>query len=350
MRKRVVIAGATAVALAGAGTATVVLAGDDDGGQRRSRRATGSARVERRDLVEREQVSGTLTYAGDRKAVNGLAGTLTGLPHVGARIGRGEALYRVDDRPVPLFYGNVPAWRRLRAGAEGIDVRELEQNLAALGYAPGIVDGVYSSATTAAVKRWQADIGRHEDGVVELGEAIFLPGERRVQKLDAGVGEQLHPGAPVLETTSTRRRVEVDLEADRQDLVRVGDAVEVTMPDGNPARGRITSIGSVAEPSPEEGGDPTLPLTISLRGRAARVGGLDEAPVDVGIVKESAHDVLSVPVTALVGSEGGGYAVEVRDAGAATHMVRVDTGLFADGLVEVSGRGLRPGQRVAVPR
>jgi peptidoglycan hydrolase-like protein with peptidoglycan-binding domain len=350
MRRRLVLAGTAVVAVAGAVTATVVVAGDDDGSQRRSRRATGSARVERRDLVEREQVSGTLTYAGSRRAVNGLAGTLTGVPRVGARISRGQALYRVDDRPVPLFYGNVPAWRRMREGAEGVDVRELEQNLTALGYAPGSVDGVYSSATTAAVKRLQADLGRRQDGVVELGEAIFLPGERRVEKVDAGVGEQLRPGSPVLETTSTRRRVEVDLEADRQDLVRVGDSVEVDMPNGRTARGRITSIGSVAEAPPEEGGDATLPLTIALRGRAARVGGLDEAPVDVGIVKESARHVLSVPVTALVGSEGGGYAVEVRDADGSTHMVHVETGLFADGLVEVSGRGLRPGQRVAVPR
>jgi hypothetical protein len=53
-------------------------------------------------------------------------------------------------------------------------------------------------------------------------------------------------------------------------------------------------------------------------------------------------------VTALVALAEGGYAVEVAD-GATTHLVGVDTGLFAGGNVEVTGAALREGQRVVVP-
>jgi len=53
-----------------------------------------------------------------------------------------------------------------------------------------------------------------------------------------------------------------------------------------------------------------------------------------------------IPVTALLALAGGGYAVEVPD-GAATKLVAVETGLFADGYVEVSG--VEAGVEVVVP-
>jgi multidrug efflux system membrane fusion protein len=40
--------------------------------------------------------------------------------------------------------------------------------------------------------------------------------------------------------------------------------------------------------------------------------------------------------------------VQVVDAGA-TRILAVETGLFADGKVEITGSGLRPGTRVAMP-
>jgi hypothetical protein len=58
--------------------------------------------------------------------------------------------------------------------------------------------------------------------------------------------------------------------------------------------------------------------------------------------------VLAVPVSALVALAGGGYAVEVVH-GAARRLVAVQTGLFANTRVQVSGRGLTTGTRVQVP-
>jgi hypothetical protein len=58
-----------------------------------------------------------------------------------------------------------------------------------------------------------------------------------------------------------------------------------------------------------------------------------------------------VPVNALLALASGGYAVEMVDADGTHRLVAVSVGLFddAEGLVQVSGRGLAAGQRVVVP-
>jgi multidrug efflux pump subunit AcrA (membrane-fusion protein) len=70
----------------------------------------------------------------------------------------------------------------------------------------------------------------------------------------------------------------------------------------------------------------------------------------VDITTRGVDDALSVPVTALVGKSGGGFAVAVVRAGGRRELVAVKVGLFdaAGGRVQVDG-GVRAGDRVAVP-
>jgi multidrug efflux pump subunit AcrA (membrane-fusion protein) len=124
--------------------------------------------------------------------------------------------------------------------------------------------------------------------------------------------------------------------------------VTVEMPNGREARGRITDVGEVATRGSEEGAEPTIEVTIALRGRAARGTGLDQAPVDVGFAVERRDGVLAVPVTALLARAGGSFAVEVVDAAGGRRIVPVEPGLYADDWVEVEGSGLRDGMRVVV--
>ena len=318
---------------------------------------TATAQVERRDLVERETFEGTLGYSGERPLVVRRPGTITWLAPEGSVVRRGEPLLRVDGRGVFLMYGEVPAWRRLAEGVTGPDVRQLEWNLVALGHDPGRdveIDSEFDAATAAAVERWQDARGVEEDGVVELGEVEFLPGARRIGAHEAAIGAPAQPGTPVLETTSATQVVTVQLEADRRDAVAEGDAVDVELADGSTVAGRVTAIGEVAEAPAAAGeetaeAEPTVEVTIRLG--AARASDLDQAPVDVGVVRESREDVFAVPVTALLALASGGYAVEVPDGqGEGTQLVAVEVGLDADGWVEISGDGLRAGTTVVLPK
>ncbi|MGH2722655.1 MAG: peptidoglycan-binding protein [Actinomycetota bacterium] len=308
--------------------------------------------MERRDLVSREQWDGTLGYADPRTLPSTLSGTVTWLPAEGSSIPRGGRLYRVDDQSVRLLYGRLPAWRSMSDGTQGADVEQLERNLAALGFTDGgemDVDGDFDADTADAVENWQEDIGATEDGVVDLGEVVFLEGRRRAGAHETSVGSGIAPGTPVMTTTSTEQVVTVDLDATQQELARESDAVTVELPDGTVLRGRIDTVSSVAETDPEaeEGADPTVEVTVSLRERGP--GGLDQAPVEVGLAVDVARDVLAVPVEALLALAEGGYAVEVAE-GSTTRLVGVETGLYADGWVEISGQGLEDGTAVVVAR
>jgi hypothetical protein len=288
----------------------------------------------------------------DPSAYSG-SGTLTAMASAGSVVKRGGALYRLDGDPIVLMYGSTPAYRALRTGVpDGRDVRQLEQNLAALGFDPGTVDDSFDSATAAAVADWQESAGLERTGIVELGRVVFLPGPRRVGEHKASVGGVLGAGSEVLDTSSTKRVVTVELDASLQSLARDGARVEVTLPDGSPVGGRITAVGRVAREVDSGSGDPNaeqqlvIDVTIELRSKRG-IGRLDEAPVGVGLAQETRRDVLAVPVNALVARRGGGYGIEL----AASHrIVPVEAGLFADGDVEISGRGISEGTRVVVPR
>ena len=316
-------------------------------------KATATAKVVRQDRVARVDVDGTLGYADQRSVVNQLQGTLTEVAPAGSVVERGQTLYRVDNRPVPLLYGDLPAWRRLAADTgDGPDVRQLEQNLVAMGHATEaemVVDEKFTTATTAAVKRWQKAAGLEETGVVELGQAVFLPGAFRVADVKAERGASAPPGSPVLTGTSTSRVVQVDLDATKQSLAKVGEKVDVKLPDGRTTPGTIATVGTVAQSKGQgESAKRVVAVTVTLDEPAA-TGSVDQAPVRVGITSDSRKGVLVVPVNALLALAEGGYGVRVVDGIGPGRILAVTTGLFARGMVEVQGEGVAEGTQVEVP-
>jgi peptidoglycan hydrolase-like protein with peptidoglycan-binding domain len=351
-RRALIAGGVVAAGLAAAGVLALGQGGNP--GPAPAAAATGaSAAVERRDLVDRDNVDGTLGYADESELVAGAAGILTGIREPGAVVTRGHSLYDVDDEPAAfLLYGDLPAWRDFDSSmTDGEDVRQLERNLRALGHDPDhdmTVDDDWDWATTAAVKRFQRARGLDDDGMLSRGEVVFRPGATRVGEAKAQVGQQVAPGAQLAELSSTERNVTVDLDARRQSIAREGDAVTVELPTGRTARGRITDVGEVATKpsgSDNQDSDPTIEVTIDLKGRASRGTNLDQAPVDVGFAVDRRKGVLAVPVKALLARQGGGYAIEVVEGGA-HRIVGVEPGLYAEDWVEVSGDGLREGMRV----
>jgi peptidoglycan hydrolase-like protein with peptidoglycan-binding domain len=313
--------------------------------------ATATATVARQDLNGQTKVAGTLGYAGSNTVQSPLQGRITWLPTAGQVIRRGGTLLSVDNKPVQLFYGNLPPWRDLAVGVDdGPDVKQLEQNLVALGYDPDhaiTVDNHYTWATKAAVKRWQKARGLDQTGTFTTGmPVVFLPWAVRVNTLSGSVGGQAAPGQPAYTATSSRHQVTVNLDVSQQSYVHTGDRVDVVLPDGRHAKGRISDVGRVAVTSGS--GDQqktTIPVTVALDDPTAG-GRLDQAPVDVYVTTESRKGVLAVPVGALLALAEGGYAVEVIDAAGQHHLVAVRLGVFSGGMVEVAGAGLRAGMRV----
>jgi hypothetical protein len=347
------IAGAAAIAVAAAAGAVVEGRGGSAAAAPPARTAT-TATVTRTDLTTVEHVSGTLKYTGTHPVTSQAHGTLTSLAAEGSTVSRGQTLFEVDGSPVVLMYGDRPAWRTLTSGVKGPDVRQLDDNLVALGYATrgqlGTGD-TYTDAETAAVKRWQKALGVDQTGNVQLGAVVFLPGAVRIGAHSIEPGAAVNPGMPVSAASDTTRSVDVSLDASKQALVKTGDAVAVGLPTGVSVPGTVTDIARVARSSSSGngggGGGSTIDVTVTLADQG-HLGSLDAAPVDVVITTQSVHGVLAVPITALTVIPGGGYAVDVIE-GASRHRVPVTTGLFSDSLVEVSGTGLQEGQPVEVP-
>ena len=166
--------------------------GSSQGANKSSNQAgSGSAVVQRRDLVATDTESGTLSYAQPQTVYNRLSGTITSLPSIGQVVKAGQILYEVDNSPVVLFGGTTPAYRDLSpAVSNGPDVEQLNRNLIKLGFADGEIadNNTWQSGTTGAVERWQASLGETQTGTITLGQVVFLPGPQRITAVNAVIG------------------------------------------------------------------------------------------------------------------------------------------------------------------
>jgi peptidoglycan hydrolase-like protein with peptidoglycan-binding domain len=331
-----------------AAAAGVGLSGAASPGQAHSNLPPATAKVTRQTLVDTQSESGDLGYGEETTLTGRLTGTVTALPAAGSVVKRGEALYRVDNTPVVLLYGSLPAYRPLSPGTEGADVKQFEQNLYELGYRGFTMDEKYSDTTATAVKKWQKDLGLPQTGMVDLGRVVYAAGPVRVGTLKAAVGDALGPDTALLTFTGTARLVTVELSVSEARLAHAGAAVGLKLPNGKTSAGKIARTQTVIKPA--EGNTPAatkLKVYISVDDEKA-LADLDQATVDVAFTASQRDNVLTVPVAALLALAEGGYGVQVVDGGS-TRIVAVQTGLFAGGRVEVSGDGLSEGQTVGIP-
>lgn len=371
-RRRTIVSVCLVAAVA-AGAGTWVLAAVPSGpgasassGSRGGTASTGAtATVTRGDLTDSKVFAGTLGYGAATGVPGAAAGTITWLPRAGDVIERDGALYAVDERDVRSMYGTVPLWRDLERGLQGADVRQLNENLAALGYDVS-VDDRFGPRTERAVRQWQQDRGHEVTAVLTADDVAFVDGAVRVASVDGRLGERIAGGAgaaagaggagagsgaadgtgaaaDVLQVTSTRRVVAATVPQRDAERLAVGTDVEVRV---NGAGAAIPGSVVDVQPTTSEDGGTSVDVSVSFDPGKRTLPAAASAQVDAKGATE--HDVLSVPVAALVAGAGGRYAVDVVQRDGTTERVRVEPGFSADGRIAVTG-DLAAGDRVVVP-
>jgi peptidoglycan hydrolase-like protein with peptidoglycan-binding domain len=312
------------------------------------------------DMVSATNARATLHYAQEAPLLAAPGGVVTALPTVGSVIAAGGTLYRVDNRPVVLLRGTLPAWRAFETGMSvGEDVRQLEQNLAALGVFRGPVDATFTAATAAAISSWQKSLGVERTGRLDRGAILFSDHDLRVAHATAALGADVGAGTELYRVSATDKIVDLDLRLADQQLAVVGNPIGITLPDGTTTTGSIATVGEPLEREADaaEGGATgasgtfVVPVTVTLADQAA-VAAFPRATVTVQFSSTLAEGVLTVPVEALVASDATSFAVETpgEAPGDAARRIPVVLGAFASGRVQVTGAGIREGLPVVVPQ
>ena len=256
---------------------------------------------------------------------------------VGAVADRGSVLYAADTEPVVALLAAEALFRNLSTGSsDGDDIKALEENLAALGYGADLkVDRRYDSATASAVKRWEEALDRASpDGVVSVGEVVFLPQPSAVTSRRANIGDKLNIGTPVLMLGTQSRVVTARVDVEDRERWAVDTVVQLDWAD-HPGTGTVVEVG-------RDEADGQIEITIALGDDAP-----EEVPIgtQVGVTATTAErtGVVTVPVSAIVEGEDG---PAVRTAGGS--LVPVKLGIVSGGLAEVTS-GLKDGEKVRLP-
>src|SRR6056300_1157991 len=169
-------------------------------------------------------------------------------------------------------------------------------------------------------------------------------------------GSAVAANSQMYNISSTGVEVVFQIDASDQDMVSVGDSVEVGLPSEERIKATISYIDPVVTQG-QNGEFIEVKLDISS---TEEVKVYDQAPVDVFVTSEVSQDVLYVPVNALIALAEGGYALEIYNgesevgvfegvSGVDKTYVGIEIGVFTDGFVEVSGN-ISKGMIVVVPR
>lgn len=224
-----------------------------------------------------------------RAAPSAIAGTVTATASLGAVLGDGAEVARIDDRPVRAMVASAPLWRALSRGDTGDDVRRLQEYLVATAHLSATPDGVFGASTARATAAFAREMG------LPKGTTTFDP------------GWVVWVGPDPLEVHAVVAPVGTPVSAGSALVTGPGSAAAVTVTE--PQGGLGAELGPVAElvvgaaqVTYEVGsGAVTDPQDV-----AAVVAAL--APVTSGAAQvraAAATPVLSVPASAIVSGAGG---------------------------------------------
>ncbi|MEX2652250.1 MAG: peptidoglycan-binding domain-containing protein [Acidimicrobiia bacterium] len=277
-----------------------------------------------------------------RNATTGVVTSVGVAP--GATISFGDVLYTVDLRPVAAAEGTVPAFRDMALRVEGEDVAQLQRLLAQLEFYQGEADGEFDSSTRGAVRAWQESLGVADDGVVRVGDIVFVPDlpARVVLSEDVKVGATLVGGELAVRRVSAEVRFWIPLSPEQRNLVPLSASVMVTHGQGV---WEATIVEAIEDEAQGE-----LRLILESRDGGSVCGsecgevsleGQTSFPSEIVVVPETTGPV--VPVAAIETLPDGGTVVTADDGS----QIPVDILAAADGLAVVDG--LEVGDVIMLP-
>ena len=280
-------------------------------------------------------------------ARNVLAGIVTSVEHPGGEARPGQVLYRVNLQPVVAATGDVPAFRDITEGSVGPDVAQLQRLLASLGLYRDRADGTFDAGVTAAVKKWQRQLGAGETGAVGIGTLLFLPRlpARLVPGPEVKVGKALRGDEVAVQQVADTPSVVVPLLAEQQRFavngaevvveargsevqwrgqvassargVNGGFDLQITGPEGSPVCGDRCDLIPVGETAVLPG---QIVLVAPRRGPVVPVAAVLTSPDGKAHVMMA--DGSERPVTILAASDG----LAVVDGVSVDEIVRIGAG------------------------
>lgn len=202
----------------------------------------------------------------------------------GSSVAAGEVVVEIAGRPLIALPGAVPAFRDLRPGDSGGDVRQFQQAVADLGFAL-TVDGEFGERTKAAVRWLYENLGYQTPSTTGLGEPtseevtaaedVVRDAERQVAGLESQLRAAQAPQPAASEPAEGGGSAPTDtaalagqLEDARSDVVRAQTALD-----------SVEALTGPMVPSSEIAYVPTLPAQVVEAGGA--LGGPAPDPVAV---------------------------------------------------------------------
>lgn len=223
-------------AAAGAGVLWYATSGDDRADEiDMASVVTVPVTAETRDLVSYLEWDGTLSSGSPATVAASTRGTITRNSEVGDSILAGDVIAEIDGEAVVALYGSVPQFRELTTQTDsGADVRQLEENLVALGFDPDetvTVDEVFTYNTGLMVTRWEESLGfENPDAEVSAGQIAFIDGPSEVVTSTA-VGSQAAQGQALLATVTVADSGFLRLPQTVSSIAMVADSSTELVPD-----------------------------------------------------------------------------------------------------------------------
>lgn len=249
---------------------------------------------------------------------------VTAVAPAGARVRTGTTLARVAGAPVVAVVTRAVLYRDLVVGDRGPDVDGVEQALASAGLVTRADDVLDASAVAAWRSRF--DPSGPTDRI-SYDRIVAVPQRAQVTSVSVAVGQRIRPGLTLLEVGRRSATFRCDVGQGTAEL-RPGRATLRVA-------GKAAAVGSVVVDGGHEGWVDVTPRGV-VDGSEGRLA--IESSASRGVV-------LAAPLGALRVAADGETSVVVVD-GSSLREVPVETGVTAQGLIEVAGDGLVAGADV----